>query len=200
MSPRKKPLLQPVLFMMAVTALCTLLLALLNEASIGRIREQESLQQKKTILYVLNQPIPEEPEAVAEAFSRLVVPENDYFKAVQGNETLGYAFPVEGPGLWGSMTGYAALDAEGKQLLGVSLPTHSETPGLGGRINEPWFTEQFRGIPLDDTGRLKLVFKPAEGGNLDAITGATLTSEAVRKVVTEDVDSFAAQLKGGGIQ
>lgn len=82
--------------MMAVTALCTLLLALLNEASIGRIREQESLQQKKTILYVLNQPIPEEPEAVAEAFSRLVVPENDYFKAVQGMRPWGTPSPWRG--------------------------------------------------------------------------------------------------------
>ncbi len=200
MSPRKKPLLQPVLFMMALTALCTLILALLNEASIGRIREQESLQQKRTILYVLNQPVPDEAEAVAEAFSRLVVAEKDYFRAVQGNETLGYAFPVEGPGLWGSMIGYAALDAAGKTLLGVSLPTHSETPGLGGRVNEPWFTEQFRSIPLDDAGRLKLVFKPADGGNLDAITGATQTSEAVRKLVIEDVDRFAAQLKGGEIR
>lgn len=200
MTYRKKPVVKPVLFMMAVTAICTLLLALINEASISRIQEQESLRQKTAVLYVLNQPITADSAALSAEYDRLVVPGDGYFKAVLDGNTLGYAFPIEGPGLWGSMTGYAAVDADGTHLLGISLPTHSETPGLGGRVTEPWFTEQFRGIPIGSAGTLSLVFKPADGGNLDAITGATLTSEAVRKLVMEDVDSFVSRMKEGGVK
>lgn len=197
MTRKKKPLLSPVLFMIAVAAIYTLVLALINEASIDIIREQEAVRQKQTILYVLNQEIPADPAALNTAFDRLIQPEKDYYKAVADDQVIGYAFPVEGSGLWGTMKGFAAVNAEGTELLGLDIPTHSETPGLGGRIEEPWFKEQFRSIPLKPSGEDSFIFKPAPGGNLDAITGATQTSEAVRKLVNEDTSRFVQQLKGG---
>lgn len=197
MTRKKKPLLSPVLFMITVAAIYTLVLALINEASIDIIREQEAVRQKQTILYVLNQEIPADPAALNTAFDRLIQPEKDYYKAVADDQVIGYAFPVEGSGLWGTMKGYAAVNAEGTELLGLDIPTHSETPGLGGRIEEPWFKEQFRSIPLKPSGEDSFIFKPAPGGNLDAITGATQTSEAVRKLVNEDTSRFVQQLKGG---
>jgi Na+-transporting NADH:ubiquinone oxidoreductase subunit C len=93
------------------------------------------------------------------------------------------------------MSGYAAVDDSGSVLLGMDLPTHSETPGLGGRISEPWFKEQFRNLPLTEAGTDPFVFKPAPGGNIDAITGATQTSEAVRKLLTEDIARFVGRLQ-----
>lgn len=196
MTRKKKAVLYPVLFMMGIAAVYTLMLALINEASIGRIQEQEAFRQKQTVLYVLNQKVPADPAALNEAFDRLIQPEKNYFKAVENNNVLGYAFPIEGPGLWGSMSGYAAVDAEGTKLLGLDIPVHNETPGLGGRIEEPWFKEQFRNIPLKPAGQDSFVFKPAAAGNVDAITGATQTSEAVRKLLSEDTASFVQQLKG----
>lgn len=198
MTRKKKAVLYPVLFMMGITAVYTLLLALINEASIGRIQNLEALQQKQTILYVMNLEVPSEPSALNEAFNRLIQPEKDYFKAVENGKPLGYAFPVEGAGLWGSISGYAAVDASGTHLLGMDLPIQSETPGLGGRITEPWFKEQFRNIPLAPSGQDSFLFKPAAGGNIDAITGATLTSEAVRKLLNTDTDSFVRNLKKEG--
>ncbi len=197
MSKKKKPVIYPVLFMIGVAAIYTLLLALINEASIDIIKEQESVRQKQTILYVLDQEVPTDPEVLKTTFEKLIQPEKDYFKAVVDDQVIGYAFPVEGPGLWGTMFGYAAVNAEGTELLGLDIPTHSETPGLGGRIEEPWFKDQFRHIPLKPPGENSFIFKPAPNGNLDAITGATQTSEAVRKVVTEDTARFVEQLKGG---
>lgn len=197
MTRKKKAVLYPVLFMMAITAAYTLLLALINEASIGRIQELEALRQKQTILYVLGLEVPTDSTAVNAAFDQKIQPEKDFFKAVEGDQTLGYAFPIEGPGLWGTVSGYAAVDAEGEHLLGIDLPRHSETPGLGGRIEEPWFKEQFRNLPLKADGEASFIFRPAPEGNIDAITGATQTSEAVRKLLSEDTDRFVRQLKGG---
>jgi len=194
---KKKAVVYPVLFMIGVAAIYTLLLALINEASIDIIKEQESVRQKQTILYVLDQEVPTDPVALKTTFDRLIQPEKDYFKAVVDDKVIGYAFPVTGPGLWGTMFGYAAVNAEGTELLGMNIPTHSETPGLGGRIEEPWFKEQFRHIPLKPPGENSFIFKPAAGGNLDAITGATQTSEAVRKLLNEDTTRFVQQLKGG---
>lgn len=196
MTHKKKAILYPVLFMMAITAGYTLLLALINEASIGRIQAQEALQQKQSILYVLGLEVPQDPDAANVAFNENIRAEKDYFVASAGQHTLGYAFPISGPGLWGTISGYAAISADGDRLLGVALTSHSETPGLGGRISEDWFKEQFRNIPVT-TGSMFLVFRPAPEGNIDAITGATLTSEAVRKIILQNAASFKERLSGG---
>lgn len=196
MTRKKKAILFPVFFMMGIAAVYTLVLALINEASIDRILALQEFRQKQTILYVLDQEVPADEAALNAAFDKLIQPENDYFVAKDGDQVLGYAFPIEGSGLWGRMTGYAAVDAAGTRLLGMDIPDHSETPGLGGRIEEPWFKEQFRQIPLNDSGKDFFIFRPATEGNVDAITGATQTSEAVRKLLIEDTERFVQQLKG----
>lgn len=196
MTRKKKAILFPVFFMMGIAAVYTLVLALINEASIDRILALQEFRQKQTILYVLDQEVPADEAALNAAFDKLIQPENDYFVAKDGDQVLGYAFPIEGSGLWGRMTGYAAVDAAGTRLLGMDIPDHSETPGLGGRIEEPWFKEQFRQIPLNDSGKDFFIFRPAAEGNVDAITGATQTSEAVRKLLIEDTERFVQQLKG----
>ncbi len=63
----------------------------------------------------------------------------------------------------------------------------NETPGLGARITEKWFKEQFRGKSAPFT-------MAAEGtsekpGELDAITGATKTSQAVLRIVNRSAEA-----------
>jgi electron transport complex protein RnfG len=64
-------------------------------------------------------------------------------------------------------------------ISGVNIIRQSETPGLGTRIAEPEFTNQFSGKRIEDV-RLR-----QDGGVIDAITGATISSRAITDIVHE---------------
>ena len=112
----------------------------------------------------------------------------------------GYAFPVGGPGFWGPIYGMAGVDPEATKILGLAFYKHSETPGLGGRISEDWFVDQFKGLPIYTIEGNKNIFFLTPSGNksspnqLDAITGATNTSSAVEKFLNQNLDNFLANL------
>ena len=115
---------------------------------------------------------------------------------------MGYAFPIGGPGFWGPVYGMVAVDPKAIKILGVAFYKHSETPGLGARITENWFTKQFQGLPLHPIEGDKKIFylKPAGTGGareeLDAVTGATGTSRAVEAFVNRELDHFLRDLWG----
>jgi len=77
----------------------------------------------------------------------------------------------------------------------VDFVSHSETPGLGGRISETWYKEQFRDLEFSPDETVYVIYTPSPGGNVDAISGATGTSEAVRTILNESMDEFISLLK-----
>jgi Na+-transporting NADH:ubiquinone oxidoreductase subunit C len=99
-------------------------------------------------------------------------------------------FIRSGPGLWGEITAAVGFDTELASLTGVDFLKQSETPGLGARISEKWFTEQFRGKkgPFTTVGE----GEPASESQFDAITGASITSNAVMSIL----NSTISQAKG----
>lgn len=114
----------------------------------------------------------------------------------KGENAIGYAFSVGGPGFWGPIYGMVAIAPSGKKILGVAFYKHSETPGLGGRLTEAWFTDQFSGLPLFPIEGVERIFKlkpegtGSEPNELDAITGATGTSRAVEAFLNKELDLF----------
>jgi Na+-transporting NADH:ubiquinone oxidoreductase subunit C len=117
-----------------------------------------------------------------------------------GRTIVGYAFPVGGPGFWGPIQGMLGVNPDGTKLLGIAFYKHSETPGLGGRITEDWFTDQFKGLPLYPIeGDRNIFYLKPEGtakapDELDAITGATNTSSAVETFLNQELDRFLTEL------
>jgi len=109
---------------------------------------------------------------------------------------LGYAFPIGGPGFWGPISGMVGVDSEASKLLGIAFYKHSETPGLGGRITEDWFKDQFKGLPIFpiEAGKKIFYLKPEGTGEapneLDAITGATGTSRSVEGFLNSELDRY----------
>jgi len=198
---KKKQVLYPVVFMIVITAIFTTALALINELTIDRIKALEDTKQKQTILYVFGIEAPDNQADVNKAFNQYIeteVKDNEtIYKATQDGTELGYAFEITGSGLWGSILGYAAVNQDFTQVLGIDFVTHSETPGLGGRISELWFKEQFRAVQIDPEKKDIVTYRPAPKGNVDAITGATLTSDAVRNIINEDIMSFINRMEGG---
>lgn len=199
----KKSFIFPIIFMVLITAFFTAILAFLNYSTADVIAFNQETELRKTLLYVFNIDIPsDEPKVVEEFFSKYISEDTingkDVYVAKEEGNIIGYAFPIAGSALWGSVEGFAAVSDDFSELLGIDFVSHSETPGLGGRISEDWFKEQFRGLNLTDANNGNyIVYKPAPGGNVDAIAGATLTSKSVSNFMNEDIDKFIKDNKGG---
>ena len=198
----KKGSLYAVIFMILITGIFTFILAALNESTSTLIAGNQFLKQQRAILYVFN--IPTHSRMSSEEVNSLyekhiqegTLGPYTVYEAFQDGNLLGYAFPIDGAGLWGSIRGIIALNPELDTILGVDFLAHSETPGLGGRIDELWFKEQFRNISLGGTYPFVL-YRPAQEGLVDSISGATSTSKAVLNIINEDVNIIKEKTKGG---
>ena len=91
--------------------------------------------------------------------------------------------PMKGKGLWGSISGYLAIDLNG-QIVGANFDHESETPGLGGEITTEKFQGQFQGKNIRKDGQIA----PIE---FDAITGATKTSDGVKEMIDKTLKSYS---------
>ncbi len=114
----------------------------------------------------------------------------------KGSRSGRIVFPVHGKGFWGPVRGFIGADESTNRITGIAFVEHEETPGLGGRITEPWFCGQFVGKPMTaDPGDGKFI-RVVQGGTgdrlreLDAITGATGTSSAIEKMVNASIELY----------
>lgn len=201
MVKRKKGILYPVFFMVSITLIFTLSLSLLNELTIDRVKYNQTLNTRRTLVYIFN--IATEAssgESFDEVYDRYIyereIDGTKIYIAKTDDEVLGYAFPIQGYGLWGTIQGFAAISPDYSTLLGIDFTSHNETPGLGGRISDPDFKEQFRQLTLSDSRNEYIIYRPSVGGSVDAIAGATLTSESVRKILNKDIRNFISNRKG----
>lgn len=93
--------------------------------------------------------------------------------------------PIEGAGLWATMYGFLAVEADGQTARGLQFYEHGETPGLGDAVDKPAWREQWRGKRLyDDAGDplIEVVKGPAPRDSdyqIDGLAGATLTGRGV---------------------
>jgi len=102
----------------------------------------------------------------------------------------GVAFQAEGSGFWDLIVALIALEPDLETVRGVTVVKQMETPGLGGRISEPWFQEQFSGKKLRPDLRV-VPYRKADGPNeVDAITGATETSRAFDRLLNQGAGTF----------
>jgi Na+-transporting NADH:ubiquinone oxidoreductase subunit C len=105
------------------------------------------------------------------------------------------AVQVTSPGLWGSITAILAADPKAERLRGLEILDQQETPGLGGRIGEAWFSAQFTGEKVGPDGRIAVVQGSGKGdpdkenAKVDAVTGASRTSDFVGKLVATALEA-----------
>jgi Na+-transporting NADH:ubiquinone oxidoreductase subunit C len=97
-------------------------------------------------------------------------------------------FETEGPGLWSTLEILLSLDPETEQVHGLRVLAQGETPGLGGRISELGFQERFEGI--DYRSQLEIVKFAVASNEVDAISGATKTSQALQVIINQAVELF----------
>ncbi|RUO34445.1 Na(+)-translocating NADH-quinone reductase subunit C [Aliidiomarina soli] len=100
-----------------------------------------------------------------------------------GESVESYILPIRGAGLWGMMYALLALESDGQTIAGLNFYDHSETPGLGGEIQNPRWVSNFEGKQaVDSEGNVEIrVTKGAnpQDNEVDALSGATITSNGV---------------------
>ncbi len=171
------------------------LLAVFYHSTSERISEQRRLRLQKAVLSVFELP----EDNVEEDYERYISEHEfegmQYYIARDDTLTLGYCFAVSGSGLWGTITALLAVNEEFEQILALHILDQNETPGLGGRISEESFLEQFAGqgfIEDDRVVEFSLVPEDETAGRheINQITGATSSSRAVVSIVYDNLQKI----------
>lgn len=195
-------------FMFALTLVCATGVSLVQIANQDRIALNQQVKLESVILRALGVSIPEDVDGhgIDALFQQRVTRREIGARTVyisyqaDGKTPSGYAFPVDGPGFWGPVYAMVAVDAAISTIIGIEFYRHVETPGLGARISEKWFQQQFAGLSLNGSGMgpkyvtLTPVAPGKPPGELDAITGATMTSKAVEKMLNRELATLRGLL------
>lgn len=190
MIARIKDILHAAGFMALLSFVLISCIAALYLATAERVQRNETLFLQKAVMEVAGHTATQDAASVVDWFHNSVTAEpsgNPIVYRVHKNDktqTSVVVFKRQAQGLWGSITAVVGFDPARQTFLETRFIEHNETPGLGARINEQWFTRQTMG----KTGPFKLM--PEGTGSsapteIDAITGATVTSSAVRDMLNQ---------------
>ena len=144
--------LYPILFMFVITVVFIGVVSAIYLLTREDILINESLYLKRAVLYAAGIEPPASRRALEATFqerTQLVSAANGqtayYTILTAAGQLHGYAILRNGPGLWGEITSVIAFDRDLRRILGIDFIKQNETPGLGARITEEWFKDQFRG-------------------------------------------------------
>lgn len=122
------------------------------------------------------------------------------YQSRDGNRVKGYAIPISGKGLWGTMYGYFAIEPDASTAKGITFYKHKETPGLGAEVDKDWFKNNFIGKKfIDDSGNLVSIEvikgfvsdkDPNAKHKVDGISGATVTGNGLTTFLKADLQKY----------
>jgi Na+-transporting NADH:ubiquinone oxidoreductase subunit C len=190
--------LYTLIFMLILCVVLTAALALANAYFQPVIRGNADLAVKKAVLDAFGLDVTGTPAEIEQLFSQRVKPTTAannlpiFVRNDAAGQIDGIAVPFSGPGLWGTIRGYLAVTRDQRTVLGLVFTSQNETPGLGGRIEEPAFRDQFRGLAIGTEG--PLAYGSGNGSGIDAIAGATATSRSVLKILNQLIEQVLPDL------
>lgn len=120
---------------------------------------------------LIERPEGNEPEAVYAAYD-------------EGGQLVGYALPAEGPGFQDTIRLIYGFDPAKRQVIGMEVLESRETPGLGDKIyKDPAFRASFGALAVEPEIVAVKKGERDDPNEIDAITGATISSKAVVKIL-----------------
>jgi electron transport complex protein RnfG len=111
-----------------------------------------------------------------------------YLGIDENGQPAGVAFKAEGSGFQGNIGIMVGIDIDYLKLKGIEILEQTETPGLGDRIREGKFKGQFKGLEIAPKIEYIKYRKPEKPNQIQAITGATISSDAVVKNINRAVE------------
>ena len=126
------------------------------------------------------------------------------YQSRENDKVTGYAIPIAGKGLWGTMYGYFAIEPDAETVKGITFYRHKETPGLGAEVDKEWFQNNFVGKKLIDTNGSLVSVEVVKGyvsstdpkamHKVDGISGATITGKGLTTFLKNDLQKYEPYL------
>ena len=189
----------PIFFMIIVSIIFVGILATFYELTAPKVKAYQQESNQRTILGLFGLPL----QAPQQAFDKFIEQKQQngviFYEAMRQNKLLGYAFPIRGKGLWGTIDAVVAVSSDFTKIIAFDVIKQNETPGLGGRITEKQFKEQFQNKDLLQNNELVKYNLVAEDAVIDEyeisqITGATLSSRAVVDMLYNELKDIKKSL------
>ncbi|MBE0536612.1 MAG: FMN-binding protein [Phycisphaerae bacterium] len=104
-------------------------------------------------------------------------------------------FEYRGSGLQDEIYGVIAFEPDVETIKGITIVSQKETPGLGGRIAESEFLEQFKGKKFFPQFRIRPPGKASGINEIDGLTGATLSCNALEALLNKETNTYIPAIK-----
>ena len=189
-----KHIFKPALSLFIIAAVVTTLLGLVRLLTLEPIAQQTRKTQEKTMKVIL-------PEA--SAFSEIAAADKKYktidkiYRGTADGQNIGYILELSPDGYSGAINMMLGISTLKNEIAGMRILKHTETPGLGALAVKEKFYRVFDSrkiIPL------AVVRGPASENEIQAISGATITTRAITGAVNEAIDWYAAFSKTQGAE
>lgn len=151
-------------------------------------------------------------KAETEAAIFRVLPEGKSYEAVpksgfelyrvkaKDTEIVGYAMVYEGNGFQGKIRIICGLTENLDKITAIEILEQVETPGLGTKVTEQPFTDQFKQLQVNPKIEWVKGVEPSKPNEIQAITGATISSKAVVAILNNGIEQMRKLRDSGGLQ
>lgn len=188
-----RDVIKPGAILFLVASLVCALLAFTNSITKDVIIERERVAAEQDRKSVFTSADSFEKVEIEKGSGQVTVKEG--YRALVNGKYAGSVITVISKGYGGDMLVTVGVDDKGK-LMGVKIGTNNETPGLGTKAKEDPFMSQFDITPKDKLTVVKA--KKTKAEEVEAISGATITSRAVTNAVQKAVETAKTIEVGGG--
>lgn len=187
----------PVLYMFVITAFFSSIVIGVARFTQDRVDANRQIAFEKAVLQASDRFLDKSPALIHETFLQIIQQvegESGAYNVLDKDRRVtGYVIPIEGKGFWAPIKGVIGVDRDKRTITGISFYQQNETPGLGGRIMEDEFRQQFVGKQLGTKDKaIEILPSSAEldDGQVHAITGATQTCSRLEKLINDSVDQW----------
>lgn len=161
--------------LLIISAVTALLLSVVNALTAGKIAENAEKEKNAAISAIF--PSADSTEKIDVAIDGV----DEIYLVSSDGDLLGYAAGVSPNGFGGAIDMMVGVGTDGS-ITGIKIVSHSETPGLGSRVNDVGYLSMYTG----KSGTLSF------GNGIDAITGSTISSKAVLEAANRALAAYSS--------
>ncbi len=155
-------------------------LALVNTWAEPKIAANQKRETEQAVYLVQKQ---------GKAYEEVKMPEGELFKVYDAQKNpVGYSFVYEGNGFQGKIRLMIGIEPGLDKITSIEILEQTETPGLGTRVTEAPYKDQYNGLTVGSGISWVKGKKPTAPNEIQAITGATISSKSVVEIVNEGVE------------
>lgn len=181
---RENSTLRIIMALAVVGILSGALLVLVYNYSIPKIRVNVENETERAI------------KNIFPACEKIKKTKNDFFRVTGAeNKIAGYAFIAHGNGYQGIIKLIIGVDPKFTKIMGMEVLESQETPGLGAEIASREFRKQFENLPITQKIEYVKNQKPTKPNQIEAITGATISSRAVVNIINDEISVVRKNVK-----